>query len=71
MAITDTVPQPAPVRPSLVARTLGLSSNFVRQEIRDGQMPGAFQIGSRGDWRIPFTSAQDYVRRLSADTVRL
>lgn len=38
------------------ARRLGISEHSLRQKCNDGKIPGAFQLGNSGMWRIDFSA---------------
>lgn len=46
-----------------VAAELQVHVNTVKRMLHRGEMPGAYQISTRGDWRVPREALDTYKRR--------
>lgn len=49
---------------SHIAEALNVSVAFIRQEVRTGEIDGAFKVGN--DWRVPWSRGRLYLSRLGA-----
>ena len=51
------------LRPREAAIFLGVHVNTIKRMLHAKQLPGAYRIGIRGDWRIPRSSLHEYKLR--------
>jgi excisionase family DNA binding protein len=51
------------LRMSEVCRMLGMNRMTVRDMIWRDELPGAYQLNQRGDWRIPLSSVHEWLRK--------
>lgn len=45
------------------ARELSVHVNTIKRMLHRGELDGAYQVSTRGDWRIPRQVLEDYRRR--------
>ncbi len=69
MPATQTETSPRPLKTSELADRIGVSTEFIRSEIKAGRLTGAYQIGTGRcrHWRIPRGVCQRYAASLGVD----